>query len=109
MRVVASKMTKVATASSAQAGGESPLMGRRPGEVARRLWAHGETVRGPVTIERIGFGQSPVPVGRQVRAKAYIAKVDTLDTAVQAPVTTVDVEGSDKPAEVIESIVRYAC
>jgi acyl dehydratase len=51
---------------------------------------------------------TPVPVGRRVRAKAIIAGVDTLDTAVQATlVTTVEVEGSDKPAAVIESIVRY--
>jgi acyl dehydratase len=51
---------------------------------------------------------TPVPVGRRVRAKAIISKVDTLETAVQATlVTTVEVEGSDKPAAVIESIVRY--
>ncbi|PJE06016.1 MaoC family dehydratase [Mycobacterium sp.] len=51
---------------------------------------------------------TPVPVGRRVRAKATISEVKTLDTAVQATVvTTVEVEGSDKPAAVIESIVRY--
>lgn len=60
MRVVASKVTQVATASSAQATSESALMCRRPREVARWLLAHGETVRGPVTIQRIGFGHSNI-------------------------------------------------
>jgi acyl dehydratase len=51
---------------------------------------------------------TPVPVGKRVRAKAVISDVDTLDTALQATVTTtMEVEGADKPAAVIESIVRY--
>jgi acyl dehydratase len=51
---------------------------------------------------------TPVPVGKRVRAKAVISDVDTLDTALQATVTTtMEVEGADKPAVVIESIVRY--
>jgi acyl dehydratase len=51
---------------------------------------------------------TPVPVGRRVRASARITDVSKLDGAVQAIlVTTVEVEGSDKPAAVIESIVRY--
>lgn len=51
---------------------------------------------------------TPVPVGRRVRATARIADVSKLDGAVQATlVTTVEVEGLDKPAAVIESIVRY--
>jgi acyl dehydratase len=51
---------------------------------------------------------TPVRVGAKIRARAEIAKVDQLDTAVQATVTvTVDIEGSDKPAAVAESIVRF--
>ena len=50
---------------------------------------------------------TPVKVGANVRASAVISKVDELDGAVQATVTvTVEIEGSDKPAAVVESIVR---
>lgn len=50
---------------------------------------------------------TPVKVGANVRAGAVISKVDELDGAVQATVTvTVKIEGSDKPAAVVESIVR---
>ena len=51
---------------------------------------------------------SPIRVGAKVRARSEIAKVVRLDAAVQATlVTTVEVQGSDKPAAVVESIVRY--
>ena len=51
---------------------------------------------------------TPVKVGAKVRARAQIAKVDQLDGAVQATLTTtVEIEGSDKPAAVAESIVRF--
>jgi acyl dehydratase len=51
---------------------------------------------------------TPVKVGSKVRARAEIAKVDQLDGAVQAMLTTtVEIEGSDKPAAVAESIVRF--
>jgi acyl dehydratase len=51
---------------------------------------------------------TPVRVGAKLRARSEIAKVQTLDSAVQATlVTTIEVEGSQKPAAVIESIVRY--
>lgn len=50
---------------------------------------------------------TPVKVGANVRAGAVISKVDQLDGAVQATMTvTVEIEGSDKPAAVVESIVR---
>ena len=50
---------------------------------------------------------TPVKVGANVRAGAVISKVDELDGAVQATLTvTVEIEGSDKPAAVVESIVR---
>jgi acyl dehydratase len=51
---------------------------------------------------------TPVRVGAKIRARAQIAKVDRLDGAVQATVTvTVEIDGSDKPAAVAESIVRF--
>ena len=51
---------------------------------------------------------TPVRVGSKIRARAEIAKVDQLDGAVQARVTvTVEIEGSDKPAAVAESIARF--
>ena len=50
---------------------------------------------------------TPVKVGANVRAGAVISKVDELDGSVQATLTvTVEIEGSDKPAAVVESIVR---
>ena len=51
---------------------------------------------------------TPVPVGAKVRARSTIQSVDSLDAAAQATlVTTIEVDGSEKPAAVIESIVRY--
>jgi acyl dehydratase len=51
---------------------------------------------------------TPVRVGAKIRARAEISKVDKLDDAVQATVTTtVEIEGSDKPAAVAESIARF--
>lgn len=51
---------------------------------------------------------TPVPVGAKLRARAEIAEVKQLDGAVQATMTvTVEVDGSDKPAAVAESIIRF--
>lgn len=51
---------------------------------------------------------TPVRVGAKIRARAEITDVTQLDGAVQATVaTTVEIEGSDKPAAVAESIVRF--
>jgi acyl dehydratase len=51
---------------------------------------------------------TPVRVGARVRARAVIDTITKLDGAVQAAVaTTVEVEESEKPAAVAESIVRY--
>jgi acyl dehydratase len=51
---------------------------------------------------------TPVRVGAKIRARAEISKVDKLDGAVQATVTTtVEIEGSEKPAAVAESIARF--
>ncbi|MCX2715428.1 MaoC family dehydratase [Mycolicibacterium sp. J2] len=52
---------------------------------------------------------TPVPVGAKVRARSVISQISALDNAAQATlVTTIEVEGAQKPAAVIESIVRYA-
>lgn len=51
---------------------------------------------------------TPVKVGAKIRGRAEISKVDQLDGAVQATLTTtVEIEGSEKPAAVAESIVRF--
>jgi acyl dehydratase len=51
---------------------------------------------------------TPVRVGSKIRVCAEIAKVDQLEGAVQATVfVTVEIEGSDKPAVVAESIARF--
>jgi len=52
---------------------------------------------------------APVPVGSRVRAQASLVSVDDVGSgAVQATVsTTVEIDGSPKPACVAESIVRY--
>ncbi|MGV0741845.1 MaoC family dehydratase [Mycolicibacterium sp. XJ870] len=51
---------------------------------------------------------TPVRVGAKVRARAQIADVAKLDGAVQATMTvTVEIDGSDKPAAVAESIIRF--
>ena len=51
---------------------------------------------------------TPVRVGGKLRARAEITSVTRLDTAVQATLRmTVEIEGSDKPAAVAESIVRF--
>ncbi|GJF16819.1 MaoC family dehydratase [Mycolicibacterium cyprinidarum] len=51
---------------------------------------------------------TPVRVGSRLRARAEITSVTQLDSAVQATLaTTVEIEGSEKPAAVADSIVRF--
>jgi acyl dehydratase len=51
---------------------------------------------------------TPVPVGSRLRAASKIAAITEVSGGVQATlVTTIEVEGSTKPAGVVESIVRY--
>jgi acyl dehydratase len=51
---------------------------------------------------------TPVRVGAKIRARAEISKVAQLDGAVQVTITTtVEIEGSDKPAATAESIARF--
>ncbi|MEH3132794.1 MAG: MaoC family dehydratase [Mycolicibacterium neoaurum] len=51
---------------------------------------------------------TPVKVGARIRARAVITDVAQLAGAAQSTVTiTVEIEGSEKPAAVAESIIRY--
>lgn len=51
---------------------------------------------------------APVPVGSKLRATSRIVDVAPLDGTVQVTLsTTIDIEGGDKPACVVDSIVRY--
>ncbi len=51
---------------------------------------------------------SPVPVGKKVRAKAKLLGVEDVKGGVQVAVeVTIEVEGSDKPAAVAETLSRY--
>ncbi|WP_031467861.1 MaoC family dehydratase [Sciscionella sediminilitoris] len=58
-------------------------------------------------LDKVRFPE-PVPVGAKLRASSKLAEVHPLDGAVQAKLsTTLEVQGSERPAAVIESIVRY--
>lgn len=51
---------------------------------------------------------TPVRVGAKLRARAEIASVAQLENAVQATLAiSVEIEGSEKPAAIAESIVRF--
>ena len=51
---------------------------------------------------------TPVKVGARVRARGVVNDVTKLEGAAQSTVTiTVEIEGSEKPAAVAESIIRY--
>jgi len=51
---------------------------------------------------------TPVKVGDSIRARGEVTAIKKLEGAVQATTTiTVEIEGSDKPAAVAESIIRY--
>jgi acyl dehydratase len=58
--------------------------------------------------DRLRF-PAPVPVGSRIRGRgALISAEDTKDNAVQATIrVTVEIQGSDKPACVIDTISRY--
>ena len=51
---------------------------------------------------------SPVPVGSRIRGGAQLASADDIPGGVQTVmVITIEVEGGDKPACVIEAVSRY--
>jgi len=58
-------------------------------------------------LNRLRF-PAPVPVGSSVRATSTLQEVTDVGDAVQLVVNTVvRVDGSDKPAAVVESVSRY--
>jgi len=60
-----------------------------------------------VGADRLRF-LSPVPCGSRIRATGEIVRVEEIKGAVQLVVrVTVEVEGADKPACVVDSIGRY--
>lgn len=60
-----------------------------------------------VGLNRVRF-MTPVPVGSKIRARAAITEVTELEGAVQVTFsTTVEIEGVEKPAAVVESIGRF--
>lgn len=51
---------------------------------------------------------NPVKVGARIRARAVLSAVKQLEGAAQTTMTvTVEIEGADKPAAVVEQIIRY--
>lgn len=51
---------------------------------------------------------NPLKVGARIRARAVLSAVKQLEGAAQATMTvTVEIEGADKPAAVVEQIIRY--
>ena len=61
-----------------------------------------------VGVDNLRF-LAPVPVGSRIRGKGQIIKVETVKAgAIQSVVRiTVEVEGKDKPACVVDTISRY--
>jgi acyl dehydratase len=60
-----------------------------------------------VGLNRVRF-MAPVPVDSKVRVALRITEATTMENAVQLVFsTTFEVEGSDKPAAVVESIGRF--
>ena len=58
-------------------------------------------------VDKVRF-PAPVPVGSRIRASAVLAEVSDVAGGVQTKVViTVELEGSAKPACVIESLSRY--
>jgi acyl dehydratase len=58
-------------------------------------------------VNRVRF-PAPVPVGSRLRAGAELAAVDPIPGGVQTTIViTIEVDGRDKPACVIESLSRY--
>lgn len=60
-----------------------------------------------VGCDKIRF-PSPVPVGSRVRGVGELVKVEEIKGAIQSTVrVTVEIEGSDRPACVVDTISRY--
>ena len=58
-------------------------------------------------VDKVRF-PAPVPVGSKVRGSATVAAVDEVTGGVQATIRiTVELEGSDRPACVVDSLSRF--
>ena len=59
-------------------------------------------------VDKIRF-PAPVPVGSKIRGKGVLTSaVDTKDGGIQSKVTvTIEIEGGDRPACIVETISRY--
>ncbi len=58
-------------------------------------------------LEKVRF-MAPVRVNSKIRATARVLTVTPLEGAIQAVVkTTFEIEGSEKPTAVVQSVVRY--
>jgi acyl dehydratase len=59
-------------------------------------------------LDRVRF-PSPVPVGRRIRARATVTSLDKIggDAVHMVTRVTIEVEGSDKPACVADTVSRY--
>lgn len=56
---------------------------------------------------KVRFPQ-PVVVGSRVRGRASLTEADEIDGGVQAVITiTVEIDGADKPACIVESVSRF--
>jgi acyl dehydratase len=76
------------------------------------LWKQVYSVEGVAMAVNYGLGRvrfvAPVPSGAKIRATVKVVEVTRLAGAVQGTLsTTIEVDGSDKPAAVVESVVRY--
>ena len=60
-----------------------------------------------VGADRLRF-LAPVPVGSRIRGVGELAKVEEVKGAIQSVLrVTIEIEGSDKPACVVDTISRY--
>lgn len=58
-------------------------------------------------VDKVRF-PAPVPVGSRVRGSAQIVAVDEVNGGVQATIRiTVEIEGSERPACVVDSLSRF--
>ena len=75
--------------------------------VVPSLWYEGFPMAVNYGLDKVRF-PSPVRVGARVRAGAELAEVVDVGTGVQVKtLITIEVEGGEKPACVIESLARW--
>jgi acyl dehydratase len=70
-----------------------------------------EVVEDPRMVINYGLDKvrfiTPVPVGRRIRARAVLAGVTPVDGGVQLKqAVTIELEGSERPAAYVESLMR---